>query len=53
MVDVFECWATDKQPKKFQNAKQLAAYTKDKGKFFNRDLAKKSKVLRVLLKRLV
>lgn len=53
IVDVLECWATGERPKKFGNARQLAAYTSRKGKSFNRDLAKKSKMLQVLLKQLV
>jgi hypothetical protein len=53
IVDVLECWTTGKCPKKFGNAKQLAAYTNRKGKFFNRNLAKKSKMLGVLLKQIV
>lgn len=52
MVDLFECWATGERPKQFKNAKQLAAYTKSEGKFFNRNLAKENKALRILLKRL-
>ncbi|KAJ5157857.1 uncharacterized protein N7482_008957 [Penicillium canariense] len=53
IIDLLECWETDRSPRLFLNAGQLAAYCKDHHKFFRRNIAKQDKILRVLLKRLL
>lgn len=53
IVDLLDCWNSDRHPKMFANVHQLAKYTKREKKFFNREIAKQDKVLPVLLKKII
>lgn len=53
IVDLLNCWNTDRRPRQFRNVGQLSGYTRQKKLFFNRSVAKQDKVLRVLLKKLL
>ena len=53
LVDLLDCRRMGTKVKTFKSIKELSKYTKRSHKFFNRDVAKRDKLLRVLLKVLV
>lgn len=53
IVDLLDARRTGERVKTFKNIWKLSHYTKQKGKVFNRNLAKQDKLLRVLLRVLV
>ncbi|PYH78828.1 hypothetical protein BO82DRAFT_341789 [Aspergillus uvarum CBS 121591] len=53
LVDLIECRLLGTKPRTFKNVSQLADYTRDTGKFFNRTLAKQDKLLRIFLRKMV
>lgn len=53
LVDLLDCRRTGTKVKTFKSIKELSEYTKRSNQFFNRNVAKRDKLLRVLLRVLV
>jgi hypothetical protein len=53
IVDVLDCWNTDKVPSCFASAGQLVKYMKRTNKTISRHIAKEDKILKILLREML